>query len=65
MQMQNVIIYDYFRIHFYILSRSPQSASWVALGIKYKFCFIVYFSSMIAAGFKNVYGCVYTSLNGY
>lgn len=64
MQMQNVIIYDYFRIHFYILIDVRSKHSSCALGIFYSLFFLnrlAFFHATAAAGFKmfmDVVECV-------
>lgn len=62
MQMQNVIIYDYFRIHFYILIDVRSKHSSCALGIFYSLFSSTASLFHAAAGFKmfmDVVECVW------
>lgn len=65
MQMQNVIIYDYFRIHFYILIDVRSKHSSCALGIFYSLFFLNrFFTLLLLLALKclwmllNVYECL-------
>lgn len=73
MQMQSVIIYDYFRIQFYILSHRCERLKALFLCIRNKYIiymkkFIVYFPSITAAiavaGWLHL-KCLWMLLNVY